>query len=160
MILSVAALLLVAVIAYQNWKTPQLRTLTISDGLYQDAPNYWMLDIAYVGMAFAMSYHFQNILAYAASAAFVVTGIADTLSKWVDTVTGGLHSKIHDFGTAAVFLLALTLEAVSNHTLGMWILSIASVALPALAYKLLPKYPGPFAEKIAVFLLCVWLFLA
>ncbi len=162
MFLALAALLLLAVIAYQNYLYPQLRQLTISDGLYSDVPNHWMLDGSYVILATALVLAFKGkgiseLLAYFAGGCLMITAFSNTFSVWVDKVTGGLHDKIHTWATIAMLLTMLVLE---GHISG-WKWVAANTMIPAvvgLAAKLSKKVvPGPAAEKAGVAVLCSWL---
>lgn len=166
MFLTIACLLLLSVIGLQNWLYPQLRALTVSDGLYQEVPNYWALDASYVVLSVALSftaYQTHSFIAFAlalfASAAFMVTAISNTFATWVDKETGGIHNKIHTDATIGMFVAALALQAVENHT-WLWWLSGAALILPALTYVESKRFgwpAGPNAEKAAVFMLCAWL---
>jgi hypothetical protein len=167
MFLFVACLLLLGVIALQDYKYPQLRGATISDGLYNLVPDHWMLDAAFVAIAAALAYTacdtaaLPKALAWFASGTFMLVAASNTFSVWVDKVTGGLHNKIHTYATIAVFAAVLSLEGTqdkNNHFLVG--LSAAGVLLPVASYIALKKsklLPGPFAEKLAVTLMCAWL---
>lgn len=159
-LLIAASLTLLAVIAWQNYRYPQLRQLTISDGLYSIVPDHWLLDGAYVFLAIALYLRLPCLLTAGAGIALLVTAVSNTFAAWIDVLTNGVHNKIHTVATVVMFLLVLTLEAVQDHG-WMWGLSLAGVALPALSIGLLRFQkaiaPGPFAEKLAVLLLCSWL---
>jgi hypothetical protein len=167
MFLIIASLLLLAVIAYQNYSTPQLRQLTISDGLYQEVPTFWMLDGAYVVLATALVMAFKGhglaeVLAWAAAGSLMITAISNTFSVWVDKVTKGLHNKIHTYFSLGMFVSMLGVQAVSDSG-KFWWLSAAGLAAPILVagmltvWKKLGVVAGPAAEKTAVLFLCVWL---
>jgi hypothetical protein len=164
MFLTLAALLLLAVIAFQNYKYPQLRELTVSDGLYSSVPDHWMLDAVYVVLATTLALAFSGlglaaILAYFAGGALLVTGASNTFSVWVDKVTNGLHNKIHSYLSIGMFLSMLGVQAVSDHG-WLWYLSGAGIVVPGIVYavsKPLKIAAFPAAEKAAIFFLCVWL---
>lgn len=168
MFLICASVLLLVVIAVQNYLYPPLRQETISDGLY--GPYHWWLDGAYVMLSIALGCAFYGkglgeVFASIAALSLMVTAVSNTFSTWVDRVTGGLHSKIHTIFTGVMFLSMLGLQAVENRG-SMWILSVAGLAVPAILYIMASNNkahgivdiaPGPAAEKTAVAFLCAWL---
>lgn len=159
--LAIAATILLAVIVFQNLDYPQLRNLTISDGLYPTVPTFWALDAAYLLLAVALCYTFQHPLAYSASLALIVTAISNSASVWVDKVTKGKHNEIHTWATIVMFVLVLALEFYKD-TGWRWYLTIAGIVLPGVVAAALDEakskiLPGPAAEKTAVLLLCAWL---
>jgi hypothetical protein len=167
MFLALASLLLLAVIAYQNYAYPPLRNLTISDGLYTEVPTFWALDAAYVVLATALYLAFKDVslgsqvLSGLAGAALMVTAISNSASKLVDRVTGGLHNKIHTDATIVMFLSVLLLEGINNHGWLTW-LTVGSVVVPACVGLVMTELKtkllgGPVAEKLAVLGLCSWL---
>ncbi len=138
--LALAALLLLAVIAVQNYANPALRQETISDGLYSTVPDHWLLDGAYVVLATALALNFTGhnlaqVLALVTCLSLMVTAASNTFSVWVDKVTNGLHDKIHTMFTIVMFLAVLALEATQNHG-WLWWLSAAGIALPGVVYGL------------------------
>jgi len=164
MFLALAALLLLAVIAYQNYLYPQLRQLTISDGLYSDVPNHWLLDGAYVVLATALVRAFENhgfseLLAWFASVCLMITAISNTFSTIVDKLTNGLHNKIHTWATIAMLLTMLGLEGLTSG----WKWVAFNVAVPAAVagvltvFKKIGIVPGPAAEKAGITALCAWM---
>ncbi len=162
MFLALSALLLLLVIAYQNYANPALRQETISDGLYSDIPDHWLLDGAYVvlGTALVMAFKghgISELLAYVAAAGLAVTAVSNTFSKLVDKLTNGLHDKIHTWATVVMLLTMLGLE---GHVSG-WKWVAANALIPAtvgLVAKLSKKIvPGPAAEKAGIAVLCSWL---
>jgi hypothetical protein len=165
MFLAIAALLLLAVIALQNYQYPALRQATISDGLYSTVPDHWLLDGAYVVLATALALAFKGkglaeLLAYVASAALLVTAASNTFSVWVDKVTNGLHNKIHTWFTVLLMLSVWALETTQHNG---WKWALAGTVIPgAIAglftvFKKLGVVPGPAAEKAAVLAMCSWL---
>ncbi len=163
MFLATAALLLLVVIAVQNYLYPPLRQETISDGLY--GPYHWFLDGAYVILATALIMAFKGhgvaeILSLVIAACLGITAISNTFSGWVDKITKGMHSKIHTWFTIVMLLTMLGLEATQKHGL----LSVAlNVGLPVLAggfftlFKKFKMVPGPVAEKTAIAVMSAWL---
>lgn len=165
MFLIIACAFLLGVIGFQNWVYPQLRSLTISDGLYQEVPTYWLLDASYVVLGLALAWAAAPIsvlsfsLATIAAILLLTTAASNTLSTWVDKVTNGQHNVIHTDATVFMFIAMLAFQAV-NDSGWLWVLSGAGIVVPALTYlesKRLNWPAGPNAEKAAVFLLCVWL---
>ena len=163
MFLILASILLLVIIAVQNYLYPPLRQETISDGLF--GPYHWWLDGAYVILAVALCYTFagwSEVLASVAAASLMVTAVSNTFSTWVDRVTGGLHVKIHSIFTIILFLSMLGLQAVENHG-SQWIWTAVNLAAPAIVYLITSKdkslniAPLPAAEKMFVLFLCVWL---
>jgi hypothetical protein len=167
MFLTISALLLLIVIAVQNYLYPSLREETISDGLY--GPYHWFLDGAYVVLAIALGLAFDGkglaeTLAFLAGGALIVTAITNTFSTWVDKLKPGLHTKLHTWFSIGMFLSMLGLQATQNHG-WMWGLSAAGIVIPTIVagflttHKSLGILAGPAAEKTAVLFLCVWLIL-
>src|SRR5271157_2613630 len=105
MFLALAALLLLVVIAYQNYAYPPLRQETISDGLY--GPYHWLLDGAYVvlGTALVMAFRgkgLSELLAWIAASGLAITAVSNTFSGFVDKLTKGKHSQIHTWATVVM----------------------------------------------------------
>jgi len=160
MFLAAAALLLLVVIAVQNYLYPPLRQETISDGLY--GPYHWLLDGAYVvlGTALVMAFKgkgLSELLAWIAASGLAITAVSNTFSGFVDKLTKGKHSQIHTWATVAMLLTMLGLE---GHVSG-WKWVAANAAIPAvvgLAAKLSKKVvPGAAAEKAGIVVLCAWM---
>jgi hypothetical protein len=167
MLLIIAALTLLAVIAYQNWATPALRNETISDGLYPDVSSHWLLVAAYALLATALVNafidvsHAAMVLSIISAVALAITAFTNSFPTWVDKVTGGLHAKIHTLATIAMFLAMLTLEGVVDSGWLIWV-SVASVWVPLVVGGVMSLAksklaPGPVAEKLAVLCLCSWM---
>jgi len=159
MFLALAALLLLAVIAAQNYLYPPLRQETISDGLY--GPYHWYLDGAYVVLGTALLNHFStgfdHILAIVAATGLAITAISNTFSNFVDKLTNGKHSQIHTWGTVVMLLTMLGLE---GHVSGCkWVAANAIIptAIGLLAKLSKKVVPGPAAEKAGILILCSWL---
>lgn len=165
--LAASALLLLVVIAVQNYFNPSLRQETISDGLYSTVPDHWLLDGAYIVLATALALAFDGLgftelLALVAGGALLVTAVTNTFSDWVDKITNGFHSKLHSIFTIVMFLSMLVLEATQNRG-WLWGLWGAGIALPIAVFGLFNRFKswgikaGPIAEKTAVTLLSTWL---
>lgn len=158
-----AAVLLLGVIAVQNYLYPPLREETISDGLY--GPYHWLLDGAYAILATALVLTFigqglvAQCLAYSIAGCLGITAMSNTFSVWVDKITGGLHSKIHTWFTILMLLEVLFLESIQSS----WVWTVVNIGLPVLVggslalFKKLGIAPGPAAEKTAVAVMCAWL---
>lgn len=161
MFLALAALLLLVVIAAQNYLYPPLRQETISDGLY--GPYHWLLDGAYVVLATALVHAFlgkgfAEVLAFVAAGCLMVTAITNTFSTWVDSFKKGIHTNLHTWFTVGMFLTMLTLEGTQSG----WKWLAANIGLPVVVFGALKVLkskllPGPAAEKTAVLVLCSWL---
>lgn len=161
MFLTLAALLLLVVIAAQNYLYPPLRQETISDGLF--GPYHWFLDGAYVILATALISAFwgsglASALAIAAGGCLMVTAITNTFSSWVDKMKPGIHVKLHTWFTIGMFLAMLTLQGITSG----WPWLAANIGLPLVAFGACKLFksklvPGPVAEKTAVAVLCAWL---
>lgn len=166
MFLTIAAMFLLVTIATQDYFYEPLREETISGGLYQTVPTFWLLDLAYAVLAVALILAFpygslSYILACIASFSLIVTAVSNTLSVWVDKVTGGKHNQIHTWFTVLLFLSLLSLQVV----IGDWVWTVLTVLAPAIAVGVLKLVkstilPGPVAEKTAVLVICCWLILS
>jgi hypothetical protein len=167
MLLLTAALFLMIAIIIQNIMYPPLREDTISDGLYQEVPTYWTLDLTYAFLCIALVLAFWDqgdwarLLSCVTAASLAITAFSNTCSVWIDKVTHGLHNKIHTSATIAMFLSVIALETELDHG-WFWWLTAAGVGLPIALYAVLAKLktkllPGPAAEKLAVALLCGWM---
>lgn len=158
-----AALLLLAVIAVQNYLYPPLRQETISDGLF--GPYHWLLDGAYAILATALVFTFlgqaliAQVLAYTIAGCLGITAISNTFSGWVDKLTNGKHATIHTWFTIVMFLAVFALE---YHQSG-WMWVAANITLPLITggiltvFKKLGILAGPAAEKVAATVMCLWL---
>jgi hypothetical protein len=162
MFLALAAILLLGVVAVQNYLYPPLREETISDGLF--GPYHWFLDGAYVvlGTALVHAFHGMGLASFLADVIALclgVTAVSNTFSGIVDKLTHGMHSKIHTWFTMVMFLTMLGLE----YTQMGWKMVVANVAIPALVggfftvFKKWKIVPGPAAEKAAVAVMCAFM---
>lgn len=158
-----AALLLLAVIAVQDYLNPPLRNETISEGL--SGPYHWYLDGAYIVLATALCYTFaghglSGVFAIAASIALMTTAVTKTFSTWVNKFANS--SKLHSLFTIVMFVLMLALEGTQDHK-WMWVLTGAGVVLPAAVSAFTKWFAArgvsalPIAEKMAVTLMCTWM---
>jgi len=167
MLLTIACVALLIAITLQNIMYAPLRNKTISDGLYQEVPTFWTLDLTYAFLCIALVITFwgqddwSRLLSWAAAASLAITAFSNTCSVWVDRITDGLHNKIHTSATIAMFLSVIGLELSLDHGWYLW-LTAAGLGLPMALYAALTKFktallPGPATEKLAVGLLCSWL---
>jgi hypothetical protein len=152
--LAAAAALVPAVVTVQNALIPKLRQQSISSGL--TGPYHALLDASFAALSVALALAFahgtvaQRVLAYAAGALLVATGVTGT---WTDKIKDG--EKLHTIFTALTFGAALMLQAVSNQSAPMWTITGAGIAAAAVTHYLVPV--ASVTEKIGVLGLCAWL---
>lgn len=165
--LALACLLLLGVIAAQDYLVPALRNETISAGL--TGPDHVLLDAAYVPLAVALLLAFDGWMElFAAIAAVSLVAVAATNTAWrfFDSLTDGEHALWHSRFTLAVFTSALALQLAGDHG-WLWWLTALNVAIPVVAYAFFrfekTNIDGtvisasPAAEKLYVAGLCIWL---
>lgn len=167
--LALACLVLLGVIALQDYFVPSLRNETISSGL--TGRYHVLLDVAYLPLAAAMLLSFRGhwlMEILAGTAAIALLGVAATNTAWrfFDQLTDGQHSLWHTRITIVVFGSALLLQVAGDQG-GRWGLTLLNVAVPAIAYEYFSRRkaplggmvvaPGPAAEKLFVAGLCLWL---
>ena len=170
--LALSCIALIGAIAAQDYLVPSLRNATISSGL--TGPYHWVLDGTYVVLAAALCiaftrHHLMEALAVISAIALILTAATNTFWQYVDKLTNGQHSLWHSRFTIAVFVSALLLQIVGDKG-KLWMITVATVALPAAAYAYFHFYKAtvegisiaasPAAEKLYVLCLCVWLIVA
>ena len=167
--LALAALVLLIVIALQDYLVPSLRNATISSGL--TGRYHVLLDVAYVPLAASMFTSFgghwvMQILAGISGAALLGVAATNTAWRFFDKLTDGQHALWHSRLTIVVFASALLLEVAGDRG-GRWWLMLLNLALPAAAYwyfttektdiEGIVVAASPAAEKLYVAGLCLWL---
>lgn len=167
--LALAALVLLIVIALQDYLVPSLRNATISSGL--TGRYHVLLDVVYVPLAASMFMSFRGHLVMeilGGIAGLALVGVAATNTAWrfFDKLTDGQHSLWHTRLTLTVFVSALLLQIPGDQD-GRWILTLLNLALPAAAYVYFATEntdiegivvaASPAAEKLYVAGLCLWL---
>jgi hypothetical protein len=170
--LALACLVLLGVIAAQDYLVPALRNQTISAGL--TGPYHALLDASYVPLAAALflafrSHALMELFAVIAAIALLLVAATNTAWRFFNALTDGQHSLWHSRFTLVVFTSALALQLAGDHGWRWW-LTGANVAIPAAAYayfrfrptpikvmSIAPLHASPAAEKLFVTGLCVWL---
>lgn len=167
--LALACLIVLIVIALQDYFVPSLRNATISSGL--TGRYHVLLDVAYVPLAASMFTSFSGHLSMqilGGIAGIALLGVAATNTAWrfFDKLTDGQHSIWHTRLTITVFVSALLLQPPGDGH-GRWMLTLLNLALPAAAYAYFATEKtgidgiiiaaSPAAEKLYVAGLCLWL---
>jgi hypothetical protein len=171
--LTLAALALPIVIAWQDFIVPALRNNTISAGLYQKMADWRVLDLSYVALSTALALAFagtgflSTALAVIAALSLLIVGASNSFYSWFDQRFGD-HSVVHSSATIAVFISAFALQLVNDHG-WLWLVSGLTALFPLAAYlfftyrptvvKAVMIAPSPAAEKLFVTWLCIWLIL-
>ena len=166
--LALASLLLLLVIALQDYLVPSLRNATISAGL--TGPMHWVLDGSYLLLAIALVLPFNggmDVLAALSAIALLLTAATNTFGDAIDRRYGvGVHSLWHSRFTIATFVCALLLQIFGDHG-WHWGITVLTVAIPAGAYGYFHTEKtdidgtviaaSPAAEKLFVAGLACWL---
>lgn len=155
LLLALAALGIVLVVTLQDILRPALAHESISTGLSGPMDGlllgaFGLLSAALVA-AFIHTTTLQAVLACAAAAGLVVTG----LTGWLTVEIGPNGERYHVISTAITFSLAVALQLVTNHTAGMWGITAGSAAAAIATHFLVPN--ASVTEKVGVLGLCAWL---
>lgn len=157
LLLAVGALSILVVVVAQDILVRKLQQESISSGL--TGPYHWVLDGAFLLLAVALYLAFQHgtdwqkWLSAGSAVSLVLTGISGTWTTWLNKYTNG--EKVHVIFTALTFSLALALQVVSNHDVGMWGMTVWGVLAAGVTHYLVAN--ASVTEKIGVLGLCGWL---
>jgi len=152
--LAFACLVLLAVVAVQDYLVPALRQETISSGL--TGHYHVALDAAFVVLAVALVLAFRghgiaSLLADGAAAFLILTGATGTLTAHIPQ-----GERWHTICTAVTFVLAIMLQFVSNdHNGALWVITLGGMLFPIATHYLVPN--PSVTEKVGVTQLCLWL---